>query len=145
MKHVVYRKWHDVLNMPKKTKEWHEQDIADEYAELDEAVGPINRWSEYADVVYAVTRGRWDGHDIHSPLSGGLFMYGSLYMFPKYTLRYMFFRRAGKKLQSARPLHEVRNPKKVHKLHYIASKYDLDPEEFAAICKRQLRYWPLLK
>ena len=145
MKNTVYRKWHDILNMPKKDQQWHEGDIADEYAELDEARGPINRWSEYADVVYAVTRGRWDGYDIPSPLSRALFIYGSLYMFPKYTLRYMFFRRAGKKLHASRPLHEVRNPKKTHKLHYIAAKYELDPAAFAAVCEKQLRYWPLLK
>lgn len=145
MKHITYKQWHNLLDMPKKDEQWHKEDIADEYTELDEARGPINRWSEYSDVVYTVTRARWDGYDFASPLSKGLFLYGSLYMFPKYTLRYLFFRQAGKKLRSSRPLHEVRNPKKTHKLHHIASKYDLDPAKFAAICEKQLRYWPLLK
>lgn len=145
MKHIIYKRWHDFLDMPKKTRQWHIDDVADEYAELDEAKGPINRWSEYSDVVYTITRSRWDGHDIESPLTNWQFAYGSLYMFPKYTLRFAFFKQAGKKLGAKQSLHEVRNPKKVHKLHHIAGKYDLDPADFTATCKRQLRYWPLLK
>ena len=145
MEKTVYRKWHDFLGMPKKSIEWHRQDVADEYAELDKARGPINRWSEYSDVVYTVTRARWGGYAMDSPLSRRAFIYGSLYMFPKYTLRYLFFRQAGKKLHATRPLHEVRNPQKTHKIHYVANKYELDPAKFAAVCKKQLRYWPLLK
>lgn len=145
MRKVTYKKWHDFLDMPKEDKAWHENDIADEYKELEEARGFINRWSEYSDVVYTVTRGRWSGHDLGSPLSTGKFIYGSIYMFPKTTLRYLFFRRAGKKARAKQPLREVRNPKKTHKLHHIAKKYDLDPEEFALICKKQLRYWLLPK
>lgn len=145
MKHITYKHWHDILDMPKKTKKWHEDDLADEFTELDEAKGLINRWSEYSDVVYTLTRARWSGHDIVSPLTSGQIIYGSLYMFPKYTLRFLFFRRAGNKLGATRALREVRNPKKIHKLHHIAKKYNLDPDAFTEVCKRQLRHWPLLK
>lgn len=142
---IVYKKWHDLLGMPRKDHTWHVNDIADEYAELKEARGPINRWSEYADVAYTVTRGRWDGYTMTSPISKLLFAYGSIYMLPKYSLRYVFFRNAGKKLGATRPLCEVRNPKKIHKLHHIADKYGLDSAVFAEQCQKQLRYWPLLK
>jgi len=145
MKKVIYKRWHDLLDMPKKDKAWHENDVADEYQELQEATGLISRWSEYSDVVYTVTRGRWSGHDIESPLSPAKFMFGSIYMFPKCTMRYLFFRRAGRRAGAEQPLKEVRNPKKTHKLHYIAKKYNLDPDEFTAICERQLRYWMIPK
>lgn len=145
MEKLVFKRWHDLLNMPKRDKMWHIKDIAAEHQELQDAEGWINRWSEYSDVAYSVTRGRWSGHDIESPLNRREFYYGSIYMFPKYTLRYMFYRRAGKKLGARRPLHEVRNPKKLNKLHHIAKEYDLDPHEFAALCEKRLRYWPLLK
>lgn len=145
MKHITFKYWHNFLDMPKYTKKWHEDDIAAEYAELDEAENFVDRWSEYSDVVYTLTRARWSGHSIDSPLTHKQFVYGSLYMFPKYTLRFLFYRRAGKKLNAKRSLHEVRNPKKVHKLHHIAKKYDIDPEAFAEVCEKQLGYWPLLK
>lgn len=145
MKHITFKKWQDFLDMPRKTYQWHVDDIADEYAELEEATGPINRWSEYSDITYAVVRGRWDGFDIEPPISKWKFAYGSVYMIPKYSLRFMFYRRAGKKLGASRPMTEVRNPRKVHKLHHIAGKYDVDPDEFTDFCKNQLRYWPLLK
>lgn len=145
MRKVVYGRWHDLLDMPKQDKSWHINDVADEYQELAEAVGWLDRWSEYSDVVYTVTRGRWSGHDIESPLTRGRFIYGSIYMFPKYTLRNMFFRRAGKKAGAARPLREVRNPKKLHKLHHLAEKYEVEPDQFIAICEKQLHRWPLLK
>lgn len=145
MKHITFKYWHNFLDMPKKSKEWHIDDIAAEFAELDEAESLVDRWSEYSDVVYSVTRGRWGGYSLESPLTAWQFAYGSIYMFPKYTLRFLFYRRAGKKLNAKRSLHEVRNPKKVHKLHHIAKKYDIDPEAFAEVCEKQLGYWPLLK
>ena len=134
-----------MLDMQVKDRDWHLNDIADELKELDEATGFIDRWSEYSDVVYTVTRGRWTGHHIPSPLHKKHFIYGSLYMFPKYSLRWAFYSRAGKKAGANRKVTEVRNPKKIHKLHHIANKYDLDEDIFVQACKKQLKYWPLLK
>lgn len=142
---VVYRHWHNLLDMERKTEDWHRQDVEDELAELKEAKGILHKWSEYSDVVYTVTRGRWGGFEIQSPISKQHFAIGSVYMFPKYSLRWLFFKRAGSKLNPQRPLREVRNPKKLHKLDYIARKYGLPPDKFADVCKKQLKYWPLLK
>jgi hypothetical protein len=65
-------------------------------------------------------------------------------MFPKYTGRWLFFRSAGKKMNSKIIIREVRNPKKVNKLHTIAEMYKLDPNKFQIICEKQLKVWPLL-
>lgn len=142
---IVFRLWHNLLDMEHKNEQWHKDDIADELGELNDAHGLIHRWSEYSDVVYTLTRSRWGGFTIESPLTNGQFIYGALYMFPKYTLRWLFFRRAGKKAGGKRTMHEVRNPQKVEKLAHIASKHGIPPQKFVTICQRQLRYWPLLK
>lgn len=142
---ITFRWWHNLLDMERKDEEWHLQDVQDELAELKEASGFIDRWSEYSDVVYTVTRGRWGGFNTPSPLGKWQFMYGSIYMFPKYSMRWLFFNRAGVKADSKRKMTEVRNPQKLHKLEHIANKYNVDSKHFTDICRRQLRYWPLLK
>lgn len=130
--------------MPKNDKVWHEQDLADEVAELNEETQFFKRWSELSDVVYTCTRGKWSGHNIPFPYDLGKFYFGLIYMFPKYSGRSLFYRRAGKKLGASVEIREVRNPKKISKLHHIAEKYGLDKSEFQAVCEAQLRYWLLL-
>ncbi len=51
-------------------------------------------------------------------------------MFPKYTLRWRFYRVLGKKIDKNVKITEVRNPKKLEKLEYIAKKYNLDSIKF---------------
>ncbi|MCC7357619.1 hypothetical protein IT408_03905 [Candidatus Uhrbacteria bacterium] len=132
--------------MPKKSEAWHREDIAAEWKELQEARGFISRWSEYSDVAYTYTRALWSGHaSIQNPLGFWMCYWGLLYMFPKYTLRWLFYRRVGKKLNARVSLTEVRNPHKTEKLYHIAEKYGLDAAKFEVICREQLRYWPLLK
>jgi len=130
--------------MPKYDLEWHINDLADEMAEYHEEQKLLKKWSELSDVVYTCTRGKWSGHEVEFPLKNWQYGVGTIYMFPKYSLRYAFFRRAGKKAGSAKKLREVRNPKKVHKLHLIAEKHNLSKEEFQQICEKQLKYWVLL-
>jgi hypothetical protein len=138
--------WHDMLNMPKYDEAWHRQDMADEIAEYWEAKGFIDVWSELSDVAYTYTRAKWSGHgSITFPFSNTRYFAGLLYMFPKYTLRFWFFRKLGKKLDKDLKISEVRNPKKVSKLAVIAEKYNLDPEPFTSEAKKMLRYWVLFK
>lgn len=128
--------------MPKNDRAWHEKDVADEVAELKEAKGIISRWSEYSDVAYTATRARWSGHAIDLPISRAGYLIGLLYMFPKYTLRWLFFRRIGKTF--GKEFRMVRNPAKVEKLRALAEMNGIDPEVFIAEAKRLLRFWPLL-
>jgi hypothetical protein len=138
--------WHNLLKMEKYDLGWHQADIIDELAEYKRAEGFMERWSELSDIVYTYTRARWSGHtNISFPLSRGLFIWGSLYMFPKYTLRWLFFAFAGKLLKSKRLIREVRNPKKISKLDEIADKYGLEKNAFRSTCRKLLRFCPLLK
>lgn len=129
------------MNQSKKDLAWHEQDVADELTELAEAVGIIDRWSEKSDVVYTVTRARWTGHELEYPICKRDQVLGFMYMYPKYTLRFLFFRRAGKKVDPSSDIRQVRNPKKAHKLQRIAEKHNLPANEFVLVCQKQYRYW----
>lgn len=143
---MIFKVWHNLLGMEKHDRAWHEADIADELAEYEKAQGFIERWSELADIVYTYTRARWSGHArLASSLSSLQFFFGSLYMFPKYTLRWLFFRRAGRKSGAREIVREVRNPAKTEKLNGIASMYGIDEATFRDVCERQQRWWPLLK
>ncbi len=68
---------------------------------------------------------------------------GLLYMFPKCTLRWKFYRALGKKFD--RDITEVRNPRKTEKLKHIARKYNLDEDLFEAEAKKLMKKWIFLK
>ncbi len=134
-KHMI-QKWHTWLDMPKHDKKWHVDDLNDELTEYYEKQNFIHKWSELGDVVYTCTRGIWSGHDMVFPFSKTHYAVGVIYMIPKITGRYLFYRAAGKKAGSNTALHEVRNPKKTHKLHHIAEKYGLDKDKFQSILRK---------
>ncbi len=139
-KTMITKYWHNWLGMKKHGLAWHQADIDDELTELNEAHSFIERWSEKSDVVYTYTRARWAGHqDINFPLITSDYLVGWVYMIPKYSMRWFFFKTAGRKLDAE--VHAVRNPRKIYKLHEIAEKNKLDPLEFEKICVAQLRYW----
>lgn len=136
--------WHNWLNMERRDRSWHEKDIADETIEFQEAVRIIEKWSELSDIVYTIQRSRWGGHKIDHSLSRFRVIIGSIYMYPKYTSRFILFRRAGVESGAEKIVREVRNPKKSHKLYHIADKYSLDRQRFKKAVQKRLKYWPLL-
>lgn len=143
---TIINKWHSILNMPKKDSEWHKVDVMEELKEFEETSGLLNKWSELSDVVYTYTRAHWSGHkNIEYPLSKISFCLGILYMFPKYTLRWKFYRVLGKKIDKNIKITEVRNPKKKEKLKHIALKYNLDPEQFVIEADKLMKRWVFLK
>lgn len=138
--------WHSTLDMPKYDLEWHIQDINDELGEWKEAEGLINKWSELSDVAYTYTRAQWSGHkNIKFPFKKLDLYIGFLYMFPKYTLRWKFFRVLGKRIDSNLKITEVRNPEKIEKLEDIAKKYNLDSIKFKNEAEKLMKKWVFLK
>lgn len=120
--------------------------MEEELAEYHDARGLINSWSELSDVVYTYTRARWSGHtSLSFPFPRTMFYIGALYMIPKYTLRWKFFRVLGHRFDTHLHISEVRNPKKIVKLETIAKKYDLDPERFVSEALMLMRYWVFFK
>jgi hypothetical protein len=137
--------WHTRLAMPKYDAAWHRADMRDELAEYHAASGLICRWSEASDVVYTYTRGRWSGHkSIEFPLSRGAYYVGLVYMVPKYTLRWLFFRKVARSMGAPDMVTEVRNPRKVHKLKDIAERNGLEAQEFTRRAQALMKWWPLL-
>ncbi len=135
-----------MLDMPKKDFGWHQNDVAEELQELKEAKGFMHKWSELSDVVYTSTRANWSGHEnIKYPLGKISFWVGLLYMFPKYTLRWKFYRVLGKKIGKNVKITEVRNPKKLEKLQKIARKYNLDEKQLEVEAKKLMKRWIFLK
>jgi len=140
----MIEKWHTLLGIKKHDLAWYESDLKDELSEYYNERKLIAKWSELSDVVYVCTRAKWSSHSIIFPYSRILFCLGVMYMIPKYTGRWLFFRVAGGKLKAQRPIREVRNPKKTHKLHLIAKENGVNVQTFQEICEKQLKYWPLL-
>lgn len=106
---------------------------------------PLRDRSELSDVAYTYTRAHWSGHtEIEYPLSKTNFYVGLLYMFPKYSLRYGFYRVLGRKIDKNVKITEVRNPKKLEKLEHIAKKYNLDPEIFKVEAEELKKRWIFL-
>lgn len=136
--------WHSVLDMPKYDEKWHYQDIQEELNELKEAKGFFKILSEKSDVVYTYTRARWSGHNnILIPLNTIDFILGLFYMFPKYTLRWLFFRIVARRIGVTTKVTEVRNPRKIKKLRAIALKYGIDEQIFKKECQSVLKWWIL--
>jgi len=143
---MIFTVWHSILGMEKHTLAWHKDDMADETREYEAARGFMERWSEISDIVYTYTRAKWSGHSaLAFPLPRRYFFWGALYMFPKYTLRWLFFVTAGRLAGSPQIIRAVRNPQKSEKLKDIADQYHLNAERFCAICRKLLKYWILLK
>lgn len=143
---TIINKWHSILDMPKKDFEWHQADVLEELKEFEDTNGLINKWSELSDVVYTYTRAYWSGHKtIEYPLNKTSFYLGLLYMFPKYSLRWRFYRVLGKKINKNIKITEVRNPKKKEKLKIIALKYNLDGEHFVNEANKLMKRWVFLK
>ena len=144
--HKIIHKWHSILDMQKKDYYWHQADVLEELKEYKETKGLINKWSELSDVVYTYTRAHWAGHTlIEYTLNKTHFYIGLLYMFPKYSLRWKFYRVLGKKLDKNSRLTEVRNPNKIEKLEHIAKKYNLDPLKFKDEARKLMKRWIFLK
>ena len=66
-------------------------------------------------------------------------------MFPKFTLRFGFYRVLGKKIDKNVLMKEVRNPKKIEKLEHIALKYNLNPEQLKIEAEKLMKRWIFLR
>lgn len=138
------KNWFDRLDLAKHDLAWHKNDIAEEVEELKEAKGIIHHWSELSDICFAYNRSVWAGYkNITLPINKGQYIIGLFYMFPKYNLRWKFFRDLGDKLGVK--IREVRNPSRLHKLEKIAAGHGVDKQKFLLEAKKLLKRRILLK
>ena len=141
---MIIRIWHNWLDMSRHDHDWHVGDVADEYEEYEESNGVVHIWSEMSDVVYTYTRGRYydDCVNLKNPFGFFKTILGLLYMYPKYTLRWSFYRFVGNKF--GKKLSEVRNLKKEWKLDHISEKNNISKEEFRKTVNKYKKYWLFL-
>lgn len=145
--HLLQR-WHKRLDMPRHPAEWYEVKLVEEIEEERVAATFLAKISESADVIYLITRSKYDGVPVDMELPAfkvrHLLVYP--YMVSKYTSRYAFYRAAAKRANcpDVASVREVINPKKASKLHDLACRHGMDPATFSRVCRKLRRFWPLL-
>jgi len=141
---MLIQKWHKLLNMNKHDYDWHMKDLQDELEEYNTARGLFHKWSELADVVYVYSRAKHnsDCKELKNPVGVFKTFIGWIYMYPKYTLRWSFYRFIGNKF--GKKISEIRNYKKEHKLKHIAEKHGIPEKEFIALVNKYKKYWLFL-
>lgn len=137
-------RWFDWLAVPRHKQDvaWHQEDQSSELKEFQEATSWLSRWSESSDVVFTNLRSHWDEVFLEFPLSRWRFATGYAYGLFKYTLRFLFYRRLGKKF--GKDVRAIRNPARIEKLRTLAEMHGIDPDTFVAEAKRMRYFWPLL-
>ncbi|KAI0114299.1 hypothetical protein GGR51DRAFT_556154 [Nemania sp. FL0031] len=139
--------WHKLLGLPRQSlRSWHQERFREELEELNEANNWLERISEASDVLFAISRARYDGFpiaDIPSLRPSNIIIYG--YMIAKYTSRWAFYRTLA--FLSGAPVtskvREVVNPTKDQKLEAVARRHHIDPERFKSTGRRLRRVWLL--
>ncbi|EKV06529.1 hypothetical protein PDIG_77260 [Penicillium digitatum PHI26] len=143
------RWWFAMLNLQRQSYvSWHRDRIREELCERRIAESCWQKRSETADVLFSITRARYDGFSIRNPscLSGIHSSPIYMYMLAKYTSRWSFFKVAAF-FCNARHwnlVNEVVNPSKDHKLREVASRHEIDQKDFHRVSCRLRRIWPLL-
>ncbi|KAI1750689.1 hypothetical protein F4782DRAFT_541381 [Xylaria castorea] len=144
---LMLRQWHKLLSLQRQSpSSWHHDRFREELEELDEAENWLEKLSEASDVLFAISRAKYDGFhiaDLPSLQPRYVAIYG--YMLAKYTSRWAFYRTLA--FLCGAPSHstvrEVVNPTKDHKLETVARRHDIDPEKFKTIGRRLRTVWPL--
>ncbi|KAI1132609.1 hypothetical protein F5Y10DRAFT_261029 [Nemania abortiva] len=143
----VLFQWHKLLGLPRQSpRSWHQDRFREELEELDEAENWLDRISESSDVLFAISRAKYDGfpiEDLPRLRLGNVAIYA--YMLAKYTSRYAFYRTLA--FLCGAPAHstvrEVVNPTKDQKLEAVARRHHIDPEKFKSFGRRLRQFWPL--
>ena len=145
----LVERWYKALALvPQKSSSWYRHRLREELIERREAKTCHHKLSETSDVLFSITRARYDGFPVRSlpfPHSARwVAIYA--YMVSKYSLRWTFYRTVAY-MCDARRLElvcEVVNPARDQKLEEVARRHHIDPEKFRAVACQLRRAWPLL-
>ena len=145
--YALLRRWHVVLGLLRHSPaSWYRDRIREELRERHTAVTPWQRLSETSDVFFSISRAQHDGCPVRKLPTfaiGHLPIYA--YMLAKYTSRWTFYRTLAILCQARRYdlVCEVVNPSKDGKLDEVASRHQIDIEQFGRLGRRLRRVWPL--
>ncbi|ATY65610.1 uracil phosphoribosyltransferase [Cordyceps militaris] len=136
MQRLLLVRWHRLLRLERQAPSWYRERLREELLERREALTPLQRLSETADVFYILSRAVHDGYPLQSvpPFKPIRHILVYAYMVSKYTSRWLFYRVAAKACRSANAgqVREVINPAKKHKVGEVASRHALT----RSICHR---------
>lgn len=146
---AILRRWHGMLNLERQSPAaWHQARFREESMELQEAKSALDKLSETSDVVFAISRAKYDGYpitDLPSPRKPFVFV-AYLYMIGKYTSRWAFYRTTAWFANAAHPndIREVVNPAKDSKIAAVAARHRVDELKFKQVARQLRRFWPFL-
>lgn len=145
----ILRIWHSRLALTRQTlSSWHRDRLREELKERRHADTRLKKLSETSDVLFSMSRARYDGHPIRTLPSVLNHRYCAAYgyMLAKYSSRWMFYRTAAALCKAPHVGHvcEVVNPSKDEKLVEVASRHQIDPVVFKRVACRLRWVWPLL-
>lgn len=141
------RWWHGRLNLSRQsTPSWHRDRLREELRERRLANTALRKLSETSDVIFSISRARYDGFPIRKLPSSPRLVLAYVYMIVKYTSRWKFYKTA---MMLCNVPHydqvcEVVNPRKDSKLNEVASRHRIDPMKFKKVGRRLRQIWPLL-
>ncbi|KAM7188539.1 hypothetical protein V8F33_010582 [Rhypophila sp. PSN 637] len=145
---IILFQWHKLLGLARQSRpSWHRDRIREELRERKAATTFCSRLSETSDVLFSLSRARYDGNPVRrlppfvATRNGGAY----LYMVAKYTSRWTFYRSAAWLCNCPNyySVREVVNPAKDEKLDEVASRHDL-PNNFREVAGKLRSVWPLL-
>ncbi|KAL2818253.1 hypothetical protein BDW59DRAFT_152184 [Aspergillus cavernicola] len=144
----VLKRWHGVLRLTRQpVASWHRDRVREELKERRMAKTWGHRLSETSDVLFSLSRARYDGFPIRSlpSMFGPHYALAYAYMLAKYTSRWSFYRVAAYLSGAPRYdlVREVVNPSKSAKLGEVASRHQIDRVKFKRVSRQLLRVWPL--
>ncbi|KAF3089948.1 hypothetical protein TWF225_005167 [Orbilia oligospora] len=145
---TILKPWFRMLSLAQQSPpSWYRDRIREELQERRIAKSKLHKLSETSDVLFAISRARYDGFPIHKlpPFTIQHFPVYA-YMLAKYSSRWGFYRMAAVlcKAPQYNLVREVVNPGKDHKLNEVSSRHNLNQEEFRRVGRRLRRFWPLL-
>ncbi|OAQ99316.1 hypothetical protein LLEC1_05493 [Akanthomyces lecanii] len=137
MQGPILRRWHGFLRLARQSPSWYRERLREELLERREALTPMQKLSETADVFYILSRAMHDGYPLqtvtpYTPIPH-IFIY--TYMIAKFTSRWLFYRVAARlcRTPNAGQVREVINPAKEHKVGEVAFRHGLDRSDVRII------------
>lgn len=136
--------WHRWMDMPLESPQWYLDKIEGEITELVDARGCWARLSERGDVLYSYSRAEFDGIAVLGTYHAYLHLYIALYMVIKLTLRRLYYKRVGARMDPPKDMKALRNPQKDDNLRSLAIKHGYDEIIFLNTAKKIRSRWLFL-
>ena len=135
---ALLRRWHRMLGLARQSPpSWYRDRLREELKERRDAKTFLEKLSETSDVLFSISRARYDGFPVQSlpPLRTTRHTLAYTFLLLKYTFC---------KAPHWGSVREVVNPGKDGNLREVARRHNIDPEEFVNAGQQLRNVWPLI-